>query len=389
MNEQIENLKTALEKLNGKDFGIYFYTIDTKGNPVASVANIYEHVKILNEEGYKAYILHQQNDYKLYEDENGMGIANWLGAEYANLPHISIESQQLQVGPSDFLIIPEAFAGLIKETQNFPCKRIVLLQAYEYVFEDLGLGESWGQFGINRAITVSQNQKQYIEGVFKNIKCDVIPVGIPEYFNPNEKPKKPIVSISARDKREILKLVKVFYQKYPHYKFITFRDMSGMSRENFAEQLSESFVSVWVDDLAGFGTFPVESMKCNTPVVGKIPRMVPEWMGEVDQNGNVQLKENGVWTSNINALPDIVATMVGLFLEGGIPENITSNMSETAKSYTTQDLKTNAITVYESIINERIVEVSTLLSNEEQKLVKQQSEGELIGSEDTSEDTSK
>jgi hypothetical protein len=389
MSEQIQNLKTALEKLNGKDFGIYFYTIDTKGNPVASVANIYEHVKILNDAGYKAHILHQQNDYKLYEDENGMGIANWLGTEYANLPHVSIESQQLQIGPSDFLIIPEAFAGLIKETQNFPCKRIVLLQAYEYVFEDLGLGENWGQFGINRAITVSENQKQYIEGIFKNVRCDVIPVGIPEYFKPNEKPKKPIVSISARDKREILKLVKVFYQKYPHYKFITFRDMSGMSRESFAEQLRDSFLSVWVDDLAGFGTYPIESMKSNTPVVGKIPRMVPEWMGEIDQNGNVQLKENGVWTSNINALPDIVATMVGLFLEGGIPENITSNMAETAKGYTTEDLKTNAINIYESIINERVVEISTLVSKEEEKLAKQETEGELIGSEGKSEESTK
>lgn len=389
MNEQIENLKTALEKLKGKDFGIYFYTIDTKGNPVASVANIYEHVKILNESGYKAYVLHQQNDYKLHEDENGMGISNWLGTEYANLPHMSIESQQLQVGPSDFLIIPEAFAGLIKETQNFPCKRIVLLQAYEYIFEDLGLGESWGQLGINRAISVSQNQKDYVENVFKNVRCDVIPVGIPEYFKPNEKPKKPIVSVSARDKREILKLVKVFYQKYPHYKFITFRDMSGMARESFAEQLRDSFLSVWVDDLAGFGTYPIESMKSNTPVIGKIPRMVPEWMGEIDQNGNVQLKENGVWTSNINALPDIVATMVGLFLEGGIPENITSNMAETAKGYTTEDLKTNAINIYESIINERIVEISTLVSKEEEKLAKQETEGELMGSEGKSEESTK
>ena len=41
-----------------------------------------------------------------------MGIAEWLGEEYANLPHVSIESQQLQVGPSDFVIIPEAFASI-------------------------------------------------------------------------------------------------------------------------------------------------------------------------------------------------------------------------------------------------------------------------------------
>ena len=366
MSEQVENLKTALSKIKSKDFGIYFYTIDTKGNPVASVANIYEHVKVLNELGYRAYVLHQQNDYKLYEDENGMGIANWLGEEYANLPHASIEAQQLQVGPSDFLIIPEAFGGLIKETQNFPCKRIVLLQAYEYMLEDLGLGESWQQFGVNDVITTTNTQKEYVESVFRGTNTHVLPVGIPEYFTKNDKPKKPIVAISSRDKREILKLVKVFYQKYPHYKFITFRDMSGMSRETFANELKDSFLGVWVDDLSGFGTFPIECMKTNTPVVGKIPRMVPEWMGHTDENGNTQLNENGVWTSNLNALPDIVATMVGLYLEGGIPQNLTNGMEETASKYTTEELRSNVETTYTNIINQRQVELETLLNRVEE-----------------------
>ena len=366
MNEQVENLKTALSKIKSKDFGIYFYTIDTKGNPVASVANIYEHVKVLNELGYRAYVLHQQNDYKLYEDENGMGIANWLGEEYANLPHASIEAQQLQVGPSDFLIIPEAFGGLIKETQNFPCKRIVLLQAYEYMLEDLGLGESWQQFGVNDVITTTNTQKEYVESVFRGTNTHVLPVGIPEYFTKNDKPKKPIVAISSRDKREILKLVKVFYQKYPHYKFITFRDMTGMSRETFATELKDSFLGVWVDDLAGFGTFPIECMKTNTPVVGKIPRMVPEWMGYTDENGNTQLNENGVWTSNLNALPDIVATMVGLYLEGGIPQNLTNGMEETATKYTTEELRNNVETTYTNILNQRQVELETLLTRLEE-----------------------
>ena len=368
MSEQVENLKTALSKIKSKDFGIYFYTIDTKGNPVASVANIYEHVKVLNELGYRAYVLHQQNDYKLYEDENGMGIANWLGEEYANLPHASIEAKQLQVGPSDFLIIPEAFGGLIKETQNFPCKRIVLLQAYEYMLEDLGLGESWQQFGVNDVITTSNTQKDYVESVFRGTNTHVLPVGIPDYFTKNEKPKKPIVAISARDKREILKLVKVFYQKYPHYKFITFRDMSGMPRETFATELKDSFLGVWVDDLSGFGTFPIECMKTNTPVVGKIPRMVPEWMGYTDENGNTQLNENGVWTSNLNALPDIVATMVGLYLEGGIPQNLTNGMEETATKYTTEELRNNVETTYTNILNQRQVELETLLTRLEESI---------------------
>ena len=41
--------------------------------------------------------------------------------------------------------------------------------------------------------------------------------------------------------------------------------MSGLSREDFATELSKSFLGVWIDELAGFGTFPLECMKTNTP----------------------------------------------------------------------------------------------------------------------------
>jgi hypothetical protein len=38
MSEQLDRIKNSIEKINNKDFGIYFFTIDTKGNPTAGVA---------------------------------------------------------------------------------------------------------------------------------------------------------------------------------------------------------------------------------------------------------------------------------------------------------------------------------------------------------------
>ena len=90
IEEQIKQINVVLENLNNKDFTLYFFTLDTKGNPTAGIANIYEHVKLLNELGYKAAILHEKNDYKLKADENGNGIAEWLGEDYSKLPHVSI-----------------------------------------------------------------------------------------------------------------------------------------------------------------------------------------------------------------------------------------------------------------------------------------------------------
>jgi hypothetical protein len=72
--EQIKRVEEIIGKLESKDFNIYFFTLDTKGNPVASVANIYEHVKVLTELGYNAHIMHEKNDYRLLTNEDGFGI---------------------------------------------------------------------------------------------------------------------------------------------------------------------------------------------------------------------------------------------------------------------------------------------------------------------------
>ena len=57
---QKEQINTILSMLDDKSFGLYFFTLDTKGNPTAGIATIYEHVKILKELGYNAYILHEK-----------------------------------------------------------------------------------------------------------------------------------------------------------------------------------------------------------------------------------------------------------------------------------------------------------------------------------------
>ena len=67
-----------------------------------------------------------------------------------------------------------------------------------------------------------------------------------------------------------------------------------MGYDEFATALKECMVSLWVDDESTFGTFPLESMKCGVPVVGKIPDTEPDW-----------LSENGMWTYDGNKLVEL------------------------------------------------------------------------------------
>ena len=186
------------------------------------------------------------------------------------------------------------------QVKGFPCKKIVLSQSYNYILELLGLGKRWDMdYGFKDVITTSERQADYIKGLFRGVTTHIVPPSIPAYFKASEEPKKPIISIHTREQSDALKIVKSFYLKNPMYKWITFRELRGLPREEFANVLGESCLAVWVDDVAGFGTFPLEAMESDTPVIGKIPNLVPEWMEQSIDGEEMTLVNNGIWTNNI------------------------------------------------------------------------------------------
>jgi hypothetical protein len=148
-----------------------------------------------------------------------------------------------------------------------------------------------------------------------------------------DKPSKPIVSIHCREPRDTAKIIKSFYLKYPQYRWFTFRDMKNISQTDFSKFLKESFVSVWVDRESGFGTFPIESMISNTPVIGVVPNLKPDWMNE----------NNGIWTYSFNEIIDVLANFAQNWLEDNINEELYTKMSETGEKYQNKESFDNKI----------------------------------------------
>jgi len=354
-----------LAKIDSKDFSFYFFTLDTLGNPVASVANIYEHVKVLNELGYKAYIMHEKNDYRVRGNEDGMGISDWLGEEYANLPHVSIEAQQLNVSPTDYIIIPEVFSNVMDQVKTFPCKKIVFSQSYDYLLELLPIGKRWHiDYGFGDVITTTQKQANYVHSLFPGVKTHIVPVGISDAFKINDKPKAPIVTILTRNHGDAQKIAKSFYLQYPIYKFVTFKELRGLPKDQFANELTNACLAVWIDDPAGFGTFPIEAMECNTPVIGKIPNMIPEWMEETAKNGEVTLKNNGVWTNTTLNIPELIGTYMKVWFEDSVPQDLLDGMAETRGTYTLEKQRKAIEEIYGGIVASRREEITAMLPKE-------------------------
>jgi hypothetical protein len=323
--DKIKKLESSIDNLKEKRARIYFLVQDTKGNPKASIKYIYDIALTLKNSGYNPTIIHETKEYE--------GVSKWLNESYMELPHQSIDGQNLSISPEDIIVLPELYGHVMEQVKNLPCGKVVICQAYDHMLETLAPGVSWSQYGFYKCITTSEKQKKYISEIMKNISVDVLKPFISEIFTKKEKPSKPIISIHTRDQRDTAKIIKTFYLKYPQYRWVTFRDMRGIAMNDFSKFLQESFLSVWVDDESAFGTFPLESMSCGTPVLGKIPNMVPEWITE----------ENGVWVSQFNDIVDVIANFIQNWLEDNISENLYEGMTKTSSMYSDKENFENTV----------------------------------------------
>lgn len=353
-NINVKKIEESLNLIKSKDSKIFVLTQDSKGNPKASIAYNYQLVKSLVDEGYNASILHENNEYKINDTQEGewMSISEWLGEEYASLPHSCVSSGDLSVGPADVLIVPELFGHVMEQTKDMACTKVVLCQSYDYIFEMLQPGVQWINYGYTHVITTSEISKEYILSVFPNIDISVIPPSISPKFKKSEKPGTPLVAIHTREPRDTMKIVKTFYARYPQFKWITFRDMRGMTIENFADTLQDVAVGVWVDDISGFGTFPLECMKSGVPVIGKIPNLKPEWLAE----------ENGFWSYEYNQLVDVLNAYIKTWLEDSVPTELFEKMENTVKVYTEENQNEKIKSFTEKLMKDKEEELENAIN---------------------------
>ena len=334
--EQITKLELSIENMKNKKSRIYLISQDTKGNAKASIAYIYRLGLSLLNSGYNPIILHETPDYT--------GVSEWLGEEYMTIPHKSIEGQNLEISPEDLIVIPELYGFVMSQITNLPCGKIVLCQAYDHMLETLQPGQSWSDLGFLKCITTSEKQKEQIESIMRNVSFDILKPYLSDEFKGQTLPSKPIITVHTRDARDTANIIKTFYVKFPQYRWFTFRDMRNLSEKDFAKGLETSCLSIWVDEISGYGTFPLESMKSNVPVLGLVPNLLPEWMTE----------ENGLWINNKTQIVDFIADYLQNWLEDNVKENLFIEMKKTVDSLPTKEtFEKESVNLFEGYLKTR------------------------------------
>jgi glycosyltransferase involved in cell wall biosynthesis len=364
--EKIALMKSRIEeqisKIDNKDFTLYFYVIDTKGVPSGSLAYIYDIAFGLKEMGYNVAMMHSEEEF--------VGVEEWLGKDYAELTHYNVEKKSVDITPSDILFIPEVYSNVMTATRKLPCQRVAILQSFEKLTEFIPFGASWMDLGIFKAITTTETNAKRLNKYFPAISVDVIKPKVSKVFTKPEGMKKLMVNIVTRNQSDVNRIVKPFFWQYPMYQWVAFREVRGLSREDFSKALQEAAITVWVDDTTDFGYIPLEAMKCGSIVIGKAPESVPEWMWSEEDNV-LDLTRAGIWVDNFENLPSVLASVIRTWTMDEIPSNIQETADELVSKYTEgsqlQDIKNVIIDKYINGRREEYIATLETLNNNENK----------------------
>lgn len=351
----LEKIKISIETLKDKKNKVMFFVPDLGAVPSGLVYEVYFNASIVKSLGY---------DVKILLESEKATIPDFIEPELTKFEHVAMDTVRLTVSPEDLLVIPEIFTNVMEKTKNLPCMRVVLLQSIDNAMRALVPGMDWSTFGIYDVITTSKIMELFIQEFFVNAKYRVrtYNVGVPPYFKKKELVKRPVVSVFVRNENDLEKVVKLFYQKFPQFRWITFEPMQTDSkppkflrRKDFAEKLDKNFAALWIDRLASHAQFPLECMRVGTIPVALKPDITPEYILKDDQF----IENSGVWTSDLYALPALLADTLRKFLDDEVPQQLYDTMDEISSNYTSDVSAAQLTTIYTNIFSDRMAQFET------------------------------
>lgn len=345
----------VLSNLQDKKFKMIFFTPDSKHTPSGAVIEIYNQAMVMRRNGYDSYIMTATSDYE---------VPAYLDQDVQSLPHLHADVENLPIAPSDWLIIPEHSTPLMQQTRELPCGRIVLAQSYDYIITSNIPGMTWRDMGIENVIVTSDRMKEFVTEWHGNGSYDIqtYTLGIPEYFKPAAF-KQPVVSFYTRNPNDIIKLNKLFYLRFPELRWIIFEDLRDTTRTEFAEKLSRSAVTVWVDRIASYGQTPIEAMASGSIPVALGPDILPEYMEE----------DTGVWVNDFFQIPELIGKLVKMWMQDIIPQELTDGMARIAAAHSITKSDASILSAYSHFLEKRIKDITdavTVAKLEEDELAK-------------------
>jgi len=375
-----ELINTVIEKVKNNKGKFYFYC-PPLNTPSGGIGTLIRLAKIMVDDGYDAKIIYEprQDQRASYEASSKANKKidifenfnpTWLDFDYSKIEFLPLGDQSikfvdgteekcipLNLNPEDFIFIPEGFPNVMKKTMQVACKKIVLAQSWFYILNSLNTGESWHSFGVKDVISVSDAISEYLDAVMPGLSVKQFSQSINRnlFKVPGKKSEKyPMVGFTGtrgpENRAKTFNIIKTFQSFYPHLRWVRFIELTGLSREEFAETLASCAFVLHTDDIAGFGTLPLEAMASGTHVVGWNAYGGKEYVNQ----------DNGFWTTNgeIFQTAEILGVAIDKWLNGEMDtDEIQKSYETTLEPYTDVKEQKRFLEIINEYKKERIYEL--------------------------------
>jgi len=241
---------------------IFYFCYDHQ-RPRGGQKEMYRHVDLLNENGYRAYIVHTMDGFRLDWFKNNTKVIDWQ--TFSRLCHSG----------TDYIVFPEDFG---KRISSFTGNKIIFNQNVYYGLYAFGFGRvdklPYLDSDVKFVMTVSGHNEKYLKFIFPDLALRRIYYGVDQkrfIYRPITMKKKVISimpgkspvdnaflyqAVSARAKQNLNKLKNYKWQLLDMY-----------SEKKITQIFGESLVFVFLGSYEGCPLSPLEAMLSGALVV--------------------------------------------------------------------------------------------------------------------------
>ncbi len=227
-------------------------------SPAGGVRVIYRHVSLLVKNGYPAFVVH-------FKPENR---PTWFKSDAS----VIFAADGLGLAPDDIIVIPEDHAQALNAFAAAPVTKFVFCQNHFYVFDGLGEGRNWADFGVSGVFCCSRVIQDFLTSVLGLPQAPVVPNSIDRsLFRPGEQSADGRIRIAVMPRkmaRQLTFIHRLFIRLCPDADRVVWLAIDGVKEAQVAETLGRSTIFLSLSRYEGFGLPPVEAMACGNVVVG-------------------------------------------------------------------------------------------------------------------------
>lgn len=259
---------------------IYYFSPDSN-DPIGGIKVIYQHVDILNQNGYKAYVIHTKKNFRCTWFENSTPI---------------VYAKNTSLKEDDYLVIPEIYASSffykknnrdkirkwfhrerdkhsIINLVNQPCKKIIFNQNSYYTFENLSIErkENFSPYPsqyIKAILSISEENKEYLQYIIEDIPIYRVKWSYKKkIFEFQENKKKQICFMPRKNSDHAQRVINTLYARGKMNGF-NIIPIQNKTEKEVAEILKESLIFLSFGYPEGCPLPPAEAMLSGCLVIG-------------------------------------------------------------------------------------------------------------------------